>query len=115
LINLIQYSIPSVYGLLLPELKTFFLFDCEQSEVKMEVPAVIGDYTDFFSSKEHATNTGTIFRGPENALPANWYFNTPALHSLQAFGVPELCPWDRGKDPTSLSSKALEHLQTLHR
>lgn len=45
----------------------------EQSDVKMEMPAVIGDYTDFFSSKEHATNTGTIFRGKELALPPNWY------------------------------------------
>jgi len=42
------------------------------SDVKMEMPAVIGDYTDFFSSKEHATNTGTIFRGKELALPPNW-------------------------------------------
>ncbi|XP_024372480.1 fumarylacetoacetase [Physcomitrium patens] len=42
------------------------------SKVKMEMPAVIGDYTDFFSSKEHATNTGTIFRSKELALPANW-------------------------------------------
>jgi fumarylacetoacetase len=42
------------------------------SEVKMEVPATIGDYTDFFASREHATNTGTLFRGKENALPVNW-------------------------------------------
>ena len=31
-----------------------------------------GDYTDFYSSKEHATNVGTMFRGPENALMPNW-------------------------------------------
>ena len=30
-----------------------------------------GDYTDFYSSKEHATNVGTMFRGPENALMPN--------------------------------------------
>lgn len=42
------------------------------SQVKMEVPAVIGDYTDFYSSREHATNVGTLFRGKENALTANW-------------------------------------------
>ncbi|KAG0579725.1 hypothetical protein KC19_4G119600 [Ceratodon purpureus] len=42
------------------------------SQVKMEMPAVIGDYTDFFSSREHATNTGTLFRSKENALPVNW-------------------------------------------
>ncbi|KAG0590516.1 hypothetical protein KC19_1G105200 [Ceratodon purpureus] len=43
------------------------------SQAKMEMPAVIGDYTDFFSSKEHAVNTGTLFRGSrELALPPNW-------------------------------------------
>jgi len=31
-----------------------------------------GDYTDFYSSIEHATNVGTMFRGPENALMPNW-------------------------------------------
>jgi len=39
----------------------------------MELPAVIGDYTDFFSSKEHAVNCGTLFRSKEDALPPNWY------------------------------------------
>ena len=33
---------------------------------------VLGDYTDFYSSREHATNVGTMFRGPENALMPNW-------------------------------------------
>ncbi|KAG6553317.1 hypothetical protein Mapa_005051 [Marchantia paleacea] len=42
------------------------------SQVKMELPAAIGDYTDFYSSKEHATNLGIMFRGKENALPVNW-------------------------------------------
>jgi len=32
----------------------------------------IGDYTDFYSSKEHATNVGTMFRDPANALLPNW-------------------------------------------
>ncbi|XP_003388584.1 PREDICTED: fumarylacetoacetase-like [Amphimedon queenslandica] len=42
------------------------------SEAAMYLPANIGDYTDFYSSKEHATNVGTMFRGPENALMPNW-------------------------------------------
>lgn len=41
-------------------------------EVEMLLPVQIGDYTDFFSSKEHATNTGSMFRDPENALLPNW-------------------------------------------
>lgn len=43
-----------------------------QAAVEMRLPAAIGDYTDFYSSREHATNVGTMFRGPENALPPNW-------------------------------------------
>ena len=40
--------------------------------VTMHLPAEIGDYTDFYSSRQHATNVGTMFRGPENALMPNW-------------------------------------------
>lgn len=42
------------------------------SDVEMLLPADIGDYTDFYSSREHATNVGTMFRGPDNALMPNW-------------------------------------------
>ena len=41
-------------------------------EVEMQLPVDVGDYTDFYSSREHASNVGTIFRGPENALMPNW-------------------------------------------
>lgn len=43
-----------------------------RQDVQMLLPANIGDYTDFYSSKEHATNVGTMFRGKENALKPNW-------------------------------------------
>jgi fumarylacetoacetase len=43
-----------------------------QAAVEMLVPASIGDYTDFYSSREHATNVGTMFRGADNALQPNW-------------------------------------------
>lgn len=39
---------------------------------RMVLPASIGDYTDFYSSREHATNVGTMFRGADNALMENW-------------------------------------------
>ncbi len=42
------------------------------NEIEMLLPVVIGDYTDFYSSKDHATNVGTMFRDPENALLPNW-------------------------------------------
>jgi fumarylacetoacetase len=43
-----------------------------QQEVKMRLPVSIGDYTDFYSSIDHATNVGKMFRDPENALLPNW-------------------------------------------
>jgi len=42
------------------------------SDVEMHLPAQIGDYTDFYSSMQHAVNVGTMFRGKENALLPNW-------------------------------------------
>lgn len=41
-------------------------------EASMHLPVRIGDYTDFYSSIEHATNVGTMFRGKDNALMPNW-------------------------------------------
>ena len=42
------------------------------SDAKMLLPIQIGDYTDFYSSMEHATNIGSLFRDPANALLPNW-------------------------------------------
>lgn len=44
----------------------------EMGEVEMVMPVYVRDYTDFYSSEEHATNVGTMFRGKENALMPNW-------------------------------------------
>jgi fumarylacetoacetase len=49
-------------------------------EVNMHMPVAIGDYTDFYSSKEHATNVGIMFRGKENALMPNWVHLPVAYH-----------------------------------
>lgn len=40
--------------------------------VKMLMPVKVTDYTDFYSSIEHATNVGKMFRDPANALLPNW-------------------------------------------
>src|SRR3954454_12416072 len=50
------------------------------ADVEMVLPAEIGDYTDFYSSREHATNVGTMFRGKENALMLNWLHLPVAYH-----------------------------------
>tara|TARA_Y100001960_G_scaffold11436_1_gene10793 strand:+ start:15 stop:1304 length:1290 start_codon:yes stop_codon:yes gene_type:complete len=60
------------------ELRELALIPMENAE--MEFPVDIGDYTDFYSSKEHASNVGTIFRGPENALMPNWLHLPIAYH-----------------------------------
>ncbi len=44
----------------------------KQKDVKMLMPVKVGDYTDFYSSIDHATNVGTMFRDPNNALLPNW-------------------------------------------
>ncbi|ANQ50509.1 fumarylacetoacetase [Flammeovirga sp. MY04] len=43
-----------------------------QSDATLYIPIQIGDYTDFYSSEEHATNVGIMFRGKDNALMPNW-------------------------------------------
>jgi fumarylacetoacetase len=49
-------------------------------DVEMLLPAAIGDYTDFYSSREHATNVGVMLRGPDNALQPNWQHLPVAYH-----------------------------------
>ena len=43
-----------------------------RSNAKMHMPFKVAEFTDFYAGKHHAKNVGTMFRGPENALPANW-------------------------------------------
>jgi fumarylacetoacetase len=61
-------------------------------EVTMLMPVRVGDYTDFYSSKEHATNVGIMFRDPENALLPNWKHIPVGYHgrasSIVASGTP---------------------------
>jgi fumarylacetoacetase len=52
----------------------------QQRDVTMQLPARIGDYTDFYSSYHHAHNVGTMLRGPENALMPNWKWLPVAYH-----------------------------------
>lgn len=50
------------------------------NKVTMTLPVQIGDYTDFYSSREHATNVGTMFRDPNNALLPNWLWLPVGYH-----------------------------------
>ncbi|MDT0683203.1 fumarylacetoacetase [Roseicyclus sp. F158] len=42
------------------------------AEARMHLPFTVAEYTDFYASRHHATNVGTMFRGADNALPPNW-------------------------------------------
>jgi fumarylacetoacetase len=42
------------------------------ADAKLHLPFAVSGYTDFYSSKEHATNVGVMFRGKDNALQPNW-------------------------------------------
>ncbi len=53
-----------------PEKRARVLFPVTETEMLM--PVKVGDYTDFYSSIEHATNVGIMFRDPANALFPNW-------------------------------------------
>ena len=68
----------------------FILVD--QTEATMHLPLQIGDYTDFYSSIEHATNVGKMFRDPDNALLPNWKHIPVGYHgrasSIVESGVP---------------------------
>ena len=62
--------------------------DCKEilvaaNEVTLHLPIEIGDYTDFYSSKNHAFNMGAIIRGPENALQPNWVHLPVGYHGMK--------------------------------
>ena len=61
-------------------------------EARMLTPVKIGDYTDFYSSKEHATNVGSMFRDPEHALLPNWTHLPVAYHGRASSIVPSGVP-----------------------
>src|SRR4051812_11174936 len=74
-----------------------------QKDVTMQLPARIGDYTDFYSSYHHAHNVGTMLRGPENALMPNWKWLPVAYHgrasSIVASGTDVQRPKGQTKAP----------------
>ncbi|AEW85966.1 fumarylacetoacetase [Flavobacterium columnare] len=64
-------------------------------DVEMQLPVFVGDYTDFFSSREHATNTGKMFRDPANALLPNWLHIPVGYHGRSSTIVPSGIPVHR--------------------
>jgi len=50
------------------------------TDVEMLMPVQVGDYTDFYSSEQHAYNVGCMFRDPNNALLPNWKYIPVGYH-----------------------------------
>ncbi len=74
-----------------------------QSDAEMHMPVVVSEYTDFYAGRHHAQNVGTMFRGPENALPPNWLhipigYNGRAS-SVVVSGTEIRRPWGQLKSP----------------
>jgi len=71
--------------------------------VSLHMPFVVSEFTDFYAGKHHASNVGTMFRGPENALPPNWLhipigYNGRAS-SIVVSGTDIRRPWGQLKGP----------------
>jgi fumarylacetoacetase len=81
------------------------LIEC--ASVAMRMPCAIGDYTDFYASRNHAYNVGVMFRGKDNALQPNWLHLPVGYHgrasSVVVSGTPirrpngQLAPGEDGK------------------
>ncbi|MCT8974646.1 fumarylacetoacetase [Microbaculum marinisediminis] len=74
-----------------------------QADATLHMPFRVAEYTDFYASRHHAFNVGSMFRGPENALPPNWLhipigYNGRAS-SVVVSGTPLRRPWGQLKGP----------------
>ncbi len=68
-----------------------------RSSAEMQVPVQVGDYTDFYSSIDHATNVGKMFRDPANALLPNWRHMPVGYHGRSSSIVISETPIHRPK------------------
>ena len=78
-------------------------YSVPMAAARLHMPFRVSEYTDFYAGRHHATNVGTMFRGAENALPANWLsipigYNGRAS-SVVVSGAPVRRPWGQVKGP----------------
>jgi fumarylacetoacetase len=76
-----------------------------RKDVQLHMPFAVAGYTDFYSSKEHATNVGIMFRGKDNALQPNW-LHIPIAYNGRAStvvvsGTPIVRPQGQLKPPSA--------------
>jgi fumarylacetoacetase len=75
----------------------------------LHMPFRVAEYTDFYAGRNHAQNVGTMFRGPENALPPNWLHIPIGYNgrssSIVVSGTPVVRPWGQLKGPNDASPR----------
>lgn len=107
---------PEIWAAYRAELQALFATDADPSlqdrlhpyviplsQAQLHLPMAVAEFTDFYASKHHATNVGTMFRGAENALPANWLhlpigYNGRAS-SVVVSGTEIRRPWGQTRAP----------------
>jgi fumarylacetoacetase len=82
-----------------------------QAEAQMHLPAEIRGFTDFYASREHATNVGSMFRDPANALLPNW-LHVPIGYNGRAStvvvsGTPIMRPLGQIKGPDDTAPRVV--------
>jgi fumarylacetoacetase len=82
-----------------------------QSDATLHLPVHIGDYTDFYSSEDHARNVGMMFRDPAKALLPNWKHLPVGYHGRSSTIVPSGYPIHRPKGQTNASDESLPVFQ----
>ena len=73
--------------------------------VTMHLPCVIGDYTDFYASRNHATNLGRMFRPDGNALQPNYLHLPVGYHGRASSVLPSNTPLHRPRGQTAPDDK----------
>ena len=86
-----------------PDAEALTAYMVPQVGTEMLMPFTVSEFTDFYASRHHATNVGTMFRGADNALPPNWLsmpigYNGRAS-SVVVSGTPVRRPWGQIKEP----------------
>ena len=73
--------------------------------VTLHLPFAVAEYTDFYAGRQHAFNVGSMFRGPDNALPPNWFHIPIGYNGRASTVVPSgtniVRPQGQLKDPAA--------------
>jgi len=78
-----------------------------QNEVQLMMPIQVGDYTDFYSSEDHARNVGIMFRDPAKALLPNWKHLPVGYHGRSSSIMVSGAPFHRPKGQTNASDETM--------